>query len=228
MTFEWPGAVFWPMVQLPKQTTNPSLFISDQRENSSRSLSLFPITTITRAGFQEEILIGDAKSVHQYHSGLLAWDSWFIGALFMLGAFQLVMFLRRSKNPSSLYLSLMAFAMVFRSGLTGQRVLYYIFGFLSQETLVRFEFMVVPLLTIPFLQFLMDYYCSERMKIVKRVFLIYSVVWALATAILPYYYTGIFSPFTKFLCSSSLSSRCFLCYGRCGRGDLGLRLFFWD
>jgi two-component system sensor histidine kinase ChiS len=147
-----------------------------------------------KAGFQEEILIGDAKSVHQYHSGLLAWDSWFIGALFMLGAFQLVMFLRRSKNPSSLYLSLMAFAMVFRSGLTGQRVLYYIFGFLSQETLVRFEFMVVPLLTIPFLQFLMDYYCSERMKIVKRVFLIYSVVWALATAILPYYYTGIFSP----------------------------------
>jgi hypothetical protein len=26
-----------------------------------------------KAGFQEEILIGDAKSVHQYHSGLLAW-----------------------------------------------------------------------------------------------------------------------------------------------------------
>jgi two-component system sensor histidine kinase ChiS len=147
-----------------------------------------------KAGFQDEILIGDAKSVHRFHSSRLAWDSWFIGALFMLGAFELVMFLRRRKNLSSLYLSSMALAMVFRSGFTGQRVLYYLFTALSQELLVRLEFMVVPLMTIPFLLFLLDYYCSKRMKLVKRVFIVHSILWAIATIVMPYYYTGLFSP----------------------------------
>ena len=92
-------------------------------------------------GFRNNLLLGLAEPVHQYHLQIWFVDAISVGILFIMGLYHFFIYIYRKKNKAPLYFAIVTWMMAIRIGITNQNTLLINLPEISWSLALRVEYL---------------------------------------------------------------------------------------
>lgn len=147
-----------------------------------------------RGGLRAPIIMGTNSPMDILNTKKLIFDMLMLTSLFILGLYNIVLYLLWRKEKTLLLFGLLCLLFSLRTGLIGETILLSIFDFIPWMVHVRIEWLSVYFSPFLFITFLSEYFPAENRRVAVRMVQAYSLILSAVTVFFsPYIFTTIFS-----------------------------------
>lgn len=131
------------------------------------------------------IYIGTPENIMKTRLGILSIRMFLLGALLVMGCFNLILFGVRKKEFDSLYLGLFSFILAIRTVFSGEKMITYAFPEIDWGLMYRCDLLTFYLGVPIFLEFIRLIFHQVANKVIIRVIQVYAVVLSLIVIFAP-------------------------------------------
>lgn len=139
-------------------------------------------------GAWSSFFIGSEEQIAKRRYGLLFFDLFLIGAIFIIALYHLGLYFTRRKEYSALFFSIFAFLILIRIFVTGESFLLYLFPETSWKLIVHTEYLSFFISPLFFLLFIKQILFEDIPRMFVKIVIIVSLIFELIVIFLPVNY----------------------------------------
>jgi len=142
-----------------------------------------------KGGMWKSIRLGSNSLIYQARERSILKDAFLASSLFVLGSFQLILYLFHRKNLLSLFLGCFCLLMTLRTLLVGDRLLIYWIPSIPWEFSVKLEYLTAYIGCLLLFTFVTYLYPKEANRFIAKIFAAICICFSLTTLLPAIYFT---------------------------------------
>lgn len=139
----------------------------------------------SRGGVWHSIYLGTDQQIRTLKHKIDAQGIFIVGALIMIGAYHIAIFVLQKRNLSALYFAIGIFIIAIRMPVTGEYFINYFIPKLSINLLVFIEYMTMYLGTVTWTVFVYDLYPEDTSKKIVKTIILTAAIFCIFTILAP-------------------------------------------